>query len=216
MPANDLKPVLFLPSAAEWERWLAENWSSSDGVRLQLRRKGSSLPGMTYAEALDVALCFGWIDTQANSLSDDHYLVAFTKRRSKSMWSQINRDHIARLTAEGRMRPPGLAEVERAKADGRWDAAYRQKDAPIPEDLAEALAANPKASTFFATLSAQNRFAFLYRIGSVKRAETRAAKIATYVSMLERQETLLPQPQQRPRPRPGTAAPPHPADETPG
>jgi uncharacterized protein YdeI (YjbR/CyaY-like superfamily) len=213
MPANDLKPVLFLLSAAEWERWLAENWSRSDGVRLQLRRKGSSLPGITYAEALDVALCFGWIDTQANSLNADHYLVAFTKRRSKSTWSQINRDHIARLAAEGRLRPPGLAEVERAKADGRWDAAYRQKDAPVPEDLAEALAANPTAAAFFATLSAQNRFAFLYRIGSVKRAETRAAKIATYVEMLARQETLLP------RPQPREASPPSPApheNESPG
>jgi uncharacterized protein YdeI (YjbR/CyaY-like superfamily) len=192
MPANALKPVLFLPSASEWERWLEQNWSNSDGVRLQLRRKGSSQPGLTYAEALDVALCFGWIDTQANSLNADYYLVAFTKRRSRSMWSQINRDHIARLTAEGRMRSPGVAEVERAKADGRWDAAYRQKDAPVPEDLAEALAQNPKAAAFFATLSAQNRFALLIRIGSVKRAETRAAKIATYVGMLERQETLLP------------------------
>jgi uncharacterized protein YdeI (YjbR/CyaY-like superfamily) len=216
MPANHLKPVLFLPSAAAWESWLAENWSDSDGVRLQVRRKGSSLPGMTYAEALDVALCFGWIDTQSNSLNSDHYLVAFTKRRSRSMWSQINRDHIARLTSEGRMRRPGLEEVERAKADGRWDAAYRQKDAPVPEDLAEALAANPKASEFFASLSAQNRFAFLYRIGSVKRAETRAAKIATYVGMLERHETLIPQPQPRPQPRPGGAASKKLADETPG
>ena len=193
MPANDTKPVLLFETAAAWQDWLLENGGTSDGVRLQLLRKGSALAGISYAVALDVALCFGWIDTQSKSLNADHSLVAFPRRRSKSMWSQINRDHIARLTAEGRMHPSGLAEVERAKADGRWDAAYRQKDAQVPDDLAAALAANPTAAAFFQTLSAQNRFAILFRLGNTKRADTRAAKIAGYVGMLERGEAIHPQ-----------------------
>jgi uncharacterized protein YdeI (YjbR/CyaY-like superfamily) len=186
------KPLLHVATAAEWEAWIATN-PSSDGVRLQLRKKASTLPGITYAEALDVALCHGWIDGQAGSLDADYHVQVFTPRRQRSPWSQRNRDHVARLIDEGRMRPAGLAEVERAKADGRWDAAYRQKDAPVPDDLRAALDANPEAAAFFLRLSSQNRFAILFRIGSVKRAETRAAKIATYVSMLERGETIYPQ-----------------------
>ncbi len=186
------KPVLAVDSVPEWEDWLAAN-PDSDGVRLRLRKKASTLPGITYAEALDGALCFGWIDGQAGSLDDDYHLQVFTPRRARSIWSQRNRDHVARLIAAGRMRPSGLAEVERAKADGRWEAAYRQKDAPVPDDLQAALDANPKAEAFFAQLSSQNRFAILFRIGNVKRATTRAAKIETFVAMLERGETVHPQ-----------------------
>jgi len=158
-----------------------------------LRKTASKRPGITYAEALDSALCFGWIDGQVAALDDDYHLQVFTPRRPRSVWSQRNREHIARLTAAGRMRPPGLAEVERAKADGRWDAAYRQKDAPVPDDLQAALDASPAAAALFAKLTSQNRFAILFRISSAKRAETRAAKIATFIAMLERGETPHPQ-----------------------
>jgi uncharacterized protein YdeI (YjbR/CyaY-like superfamily) len=187
MAAVSDKPVLTVDSVEEWESWLAAN-PGSDGVRLRLRKKASTRPGITYAEALDGALCFGWIDGQAGSLDDDYHLQVFTPRRARSMWSQRNRDHVARLTAAGRMRGPGIAEVERAQADGRWEAAYRQKDAPVPADLQAALDANPAAKTFFAELSGQNRFAILFRVGNVKRAATRAAKIETFVAMLERGE----------------------------
>jgi uncharacterized protein YdeI (YjbR/CyaY-like superfamily) len=186
------KPVLAVDSVAEWESWLTAN-PESDGVRLRLRRKSSARPGITYDEALDSALCFGWIDGQSGALDADYSLRVFTPRRRRSMWSQRNRDHVARLTATGRMRPSGLAEVERAKGDGRWEAAYRQKDASVPADLQAALDASPKALAFFAELNSQNRFAILFRVGNVKRETTRAAKIASFVAMLERGETPHPQ-----------------------
>jgi uncharacterized protein YdeI (YjbR/CyaY-like superfamily) len=196
--------VLAVDSVEEWERWLAAN-AGVDGVRLRLRKTSSArsgVVGITYAEALDSALCFGWIDGQAGALDEDYSLRVFTPRRARSMWSQRNRDHVARLTEAGRMRPSGLAEVERAKADGRWDAAYRQKDAPVPDDLRLALDANPAAKARFAELTAQNRFAILFRIGNVKREATRAAKIQQFVEMLERGETIHPQ-RTKPGPNPG-------------
>jgi len=186
------KPVLEVDTVGAWEAWLSDD-PDPRGVRLRLRKTASKRPGITYAEALDSALCFGWIDGQVAALDDDYHLQVFTPRRPRSVWSQRNREHIARLTAAGRMRPPGLAEVERAKADGRWDAAYRQKDAPVPDDLQAALDASPAAAALFAKLTSQNRFAILFRISSAKRAETRAAKIATFIAMLERGETPHPQ-----------------------
>jgi uncharacterized protein YdeI (YjbR/CyaY-like superfamily) len=186
------KPVLALDSVEEWESWLAAN-ADSDGVRLRLRKKSSAQPGISYDEALDGALCFGWIDGQANSLDADYSLRVFTPRRARSMWSKRNREHVERLSKAGRMRPRGLAEVERAQADGRWDAAYRQKDAAVPDDLQRALDGHPQAAAFFARLTAQNRFAIVFRIGNVKRASTRAAKIDTFIAMLERGETPYPQ-----------------------
>lgn len=188
---ND-RELLYFATADQFESWLEKNLDH-DGVRLQLRKKNSTLPGIRYAEALDVALCWGWIDGQAGSLDENFYTVGFSPRRARSLWSQINRDHVARLTLEGRMQAPGQAEVDRAKADGRWDAAYSQKNATVPADLQLALDANPAALAVFARLSAQNRWAILFRIGNVKRAETRAAKIATFVSMLERGELPYPQ-----------------------
>ncbi len=192
MAAVSVKPVLEIVTVEQWEGWLAAN-SDHDGVRLRLRKKASQRPGITYPEALDSALCFGWIDGQAGVLDQDYHLQVFTPRRSRSPWSQRNREHVARLTAAGRMRAAGIAEVERAKSDGRWDAAYRQKDAPVPDDLRAALDASPRASAFFAHLTAQNRWAILFRISSVKRTSTRAAKIESFVAMLERGETPYPQ-----------------------
>jgi uncharacterized protein YdeI (YjbR/CyaY-like superfamily) len=192
MPGVSDKPVLVIDSVDEWERWLSDE-PDLLGVRLRLRKTASTRPGITYAEALDSALCFGWIDGQVRALDEDYHLQVFTPRRPRSVWSQRNREHIARLTVAGRMRPAGLAEVERAKADGRWDAAYRQKDAPVPADLQVALDASSEAAAAFARLTSQNRFAILFRINSVKRAKTRAAKIATFIAMLERGETPHPQ-----------------------
>jgi len=188
---NDRELLLFA-TAAEFETWLAANLTH-DGIRLQLRKKNSTKPGMLYAEALDVALCWGWIDGQKGSLDEDYFFNGFSPRRARSPWSQVNREHVERLTAEGRMRPEGQAEIDRAQADGRWDAAYRQKDAEIPADLQFALDASPAALAMFAKLSSQNRFAILFRIGSVKRAETRERKIAHFVTMLANGETIYPQ-----------------------
>lgn len=188
---ND-KPILVVDTVEEWEQFLAEH-PDSDGVRVRLRKTASTKAGITYAEALDAALCFGWIDGQRGRLDDDFHLQVFTRRRARSMWSQRNREHVERLTAEGRMREAGQREIDRAKADGRWDAAYRQSGAEVPADLQAALDARPAAAAFFATLSSQNRFAVLFRIGNVKRADTRARKIAEFVDMLERGETVHPQ-----------------------
>lgn len=193
MGANSEKVTLYFTEPSGWQAWLADNFASSEGVRLKLRRKDGRQPGIDYAEALDVALCFGWIDGQGNSLDDDFHLRVFTPRRPRSIWSQRNREHVARLTEEGRMQPPGIAAVEAAKADGRWEAAYRQANAVVPDDLQAALDASPAATAAFTTLTAQNRFAILFRVNSVKRPATRAAKIAGFVAMLERGETPYPQ-----------------------
>jgi uncharacterized protein YdeI (YjbR/CyaY-like superfamily) len=186
------KPILTVDDVAGWEAFMEAN-PDHDGVRLRLRKKASLRPGITYAEALDAALCFGWIDGQAGALDGDYHLQVFGPRRRRSVWSKRNQEYIERLTAAGRMRPLGKAQVDQARADGRWDAAYRQKDAEVPDDLQAALDANSIATLAFGQLSSQNRFAILFRIGNVKRAETRAAKIATYVAMLERGETIHPQ-----------------------
>ncbi len=186
------RPLLEFDTVAEWDEWIEQN-QTHDGIRLRLRKKGSSLPGILHEESVTTALCHGWIDGQAGSIDADYFFLSFSPRRARSPWSQINQGHVARLIAEGRMRPGGHAEIERAKADGRWDAAYRQKDAAVPADLQSALDANPDAAAMFETLSSQNRFAILFRVGNVKRPETRARKIATYVEMLDRGETLYPQ-----------------------
>jgi uncharacterized protein YdeI (YjbR/CyaY-like superfamily) len=190
------KPIHFFQTSDEFRDFL-EGDPPDGGVRLQLRKKTSSAPGISWQEAVDVALCYGWIDGQAGRFDDDYTLQAFTPRRRNSPWSQINQGHVERLIAEGRMRAGGLAEVERAKADGRWDAAYRVKDQTVPADLQAALDASPAATAKWATLTSQNRFAILFRIQNVKRAETRVRKIGEYVAMLERGETIYPQKESR-------------------
>lgn len=180
------KPILEL-SIEQWEQFLA-NDPPDTGIRLKLRKKSSSAPGITWQEALDVALCYGWIDGQTARFDDDYTLQAFTPRRKNSPWSQINREHVARLIAEGRMRPAGLAEVERAKADGRWDAAYRQKDAVPPADLQAALDANPEAAAFFFGLPAIERFRAYFRLEGIKTPAVRAARIADVVEKAARGE----------------------------
>ena len=183
MVAHNDKPILFFADPADWEAWLASA-EVPGGIRLRLRKKASTKPGFLYAEALDAALCHGWIDGQSQSEDDDYYLQAFTPRRARSPWSKINRDHVARLIKESRMRAGGQAEIDRAKADGRWDAAYQQKGSTVPADLQVALDANPAAAATFASLSSQERFAFVFRLGNVKRQETRTRKISAYVTDL--------------------------------
>ncbi|MDQ1584381.1 MAG: hypothetical protein QOF36_2435 [Microbacteriaceae bacterium] len=188
------REIMHFADAADWAAWLEEHHADSPGVRVAIAKKGSAKPGPSYAEALDAALCYGWIDGQARRLDDDYYLQLFTPRRSRSVWSQINREHIARLTEAGAMRPAGMREVERAKSDGRWDAAYApQRTIEVPDDLAAALAASPAATEVFASLSSQNRYAILFRIGNAKRQETRDRRVADFVAMLERGETIYPQ-----------------------
>jgi uncharacterized protein YdeI (YjbR/CyaY-like superfamily) len=187
------RPVLVVADAAEWERWLEQHGAESAGVRLAIPKKGTGGPGPSAAEALDAALCFGWIDSRIDRLDEVHYTVTYTPRGARSVWSRINREHIERLTAAGRMRPAGLAHVDAAKADGRWAAAYAsQSAARAPEDLAAALAARPAAREAFERLDAANRYAILWRVEQAKRAETRAARIELFTGMLERGEVLHP------------------------
>lgn len=183
MVANSEKPILLFESVQAWEDWL-EAHPDDPGVRLKMRKKRSTAPGITYDEALESALCFGWIDGQIYGLDDDYSLQVFTPRRPRSVWSQRNVGIVERLTDAGRMRPAGLLQVERAQADGRWNAAYRQKDMVVPADLQAALDASPPAAATFAALSAQARFGIVFRLDGVVRAETRARKLAEYVAML--------------------------------
>ena len=187
---NDEKPIMLFETVERWESWLSENLGHV-GVRLQIRRKASTAPGITYDEALDSALCYGWIDGQTKSLDADYFLQVFTPRRPRSVWSQRNVEIIARLTDEGRMRAFGIEQVQRAQADGRWEAAYRQRGMQIPDDLQAALDASPAAAATFAALSAQGRFGIVFRLLGLKRAETRARKIETYVDMLARGESPI-------------------------
>lgn len=170
-----------------------EHHSSSPGIWLKLEKKARGAVGLDYARALDAALCYGWIDGQKRAFDDGAWLQRFTPRRAKSKWSKINRDKATVLIEQGRMRPPGLAEVERAKADGRWDAAYDgARSASVPDDLAEALDENPAAAEFFATLDSRNRYAILYRVQDARKPETRVRRIEKYVAMLAERKKLHP------------------------
>ena len=190
MDLGDL-PVLAFGSAADWHEWLAGNGATAAGVWLKTAKKGAPEPTISYAEALEEALCFGWIDGQKGPLDKHYWLQRFTPRKAGSKWSKINTDKAATLIETGRMQPAGLHEVERARADGRWDRAYAgQATSAVPEDLRQALDANPAAAEFFETISRVNRYAILYRIHSVKRAETRARKIEQYVQMLAEHKTI--------------------------
>jgi uncharacterized protein YdeI (YjbR/CyaY-like superfamily) len=189
---QDLEIVAFA-SAEAFEAWLGENHAVSPGIWLKLRKKSPGVVTLDYARALDVALCYGWIDGQKAAFDDQWWLQRFTPRTARSKWSKVNRDKAAALIEQGRMRPAGQAEVDRAMADGRWEAAYDgSKAATVPDDLAAALAADPAAAEFFATLDRQNRYAILYRVQDAKRPETRARRIETYVAMLARGEKLHP------------------------
>ena len=184
-------PILALADADAFAAWLARAPVDSPGLWLKLAKDGSGCASLSKAEAIDAALCHGWIDGQLNPYDGDWWLIRFTPRKPRSKWSQKNRERAEQLIAAGRMTAAGQAAIDAAREDGRWDAAYASASkAEIPADLQQALDANPVAAAFFATLTGANRYAVLYRIGVVKRPETRARKIAEYVAMLERHETL--------------------------
>jgi uncharacterized protein YdeI (YjbR/CyaY-like superfamily) len=181
--------AVFFEGPDDFEAWLEEHGDASGEVWVKMAKKHTGIESLDWARAVEVALCFGWIDGQSRRIDDDWYLQRFTPRRPKSTWSKINREKVQALTAAGRMRPAGLAEVERAKADGRWDAAYdSMTTASVPEDLERALEA-AGLSEAFARLDSRNRYAVLHRIQTARKPETRARRIAQYVGMLEAGET---------------------------
>jgi uncharacterized protein YdeI (YjbR/CyaY-like superfamily) len=183
---------LQVPDAAAWARWLHRHHASSDGVWLQIAKKGAPQSTVSYAEALEVALCYGWIDGQKKG-GDPYWLQRFTPRRARSIWSKVNCEKAEALIAQGRMQPAGLKEVERAKADGRWADAYDSPSrASVSPELQAAFDANPKAAAFFATLDSANRYAVLWRVQTARRPETRAKRIEQLVAMLARHEKLHP------------------------
>ncbi len=190
MTSRDL-PVLAFRSAADFEAWLESEHATSAGIWLKVGKQTAPEQSVSYAEALEVALCFGWIDGQKRGFDADYWLQRFTPRTPGSKWSKINTEKADALLAAGRMRPAGQLQAENAKADGRWDAAYAgQRTSTAPDDLRAALDANPAAAEFFTTISSVNRYAIIYRVGSVKRPETRARKIAQYVQMLAEHKTI--------------------------
>lgn len=210
--AKDSLPILSFKTTIEWEAWLEAQPADSPGLWLRIYKKDSGKPTVTYAEALDGALCFGWIDGQKDKYDEAAWLQKFTPRRPRSIWSQINVKKVEGLIAAGRMRAAGLTVIEKAKADGRWEKAYApQSQATVPDDLQAALDKSKTASAFFATLKGANRYAILFRIRDAKRPETRARLIATFVDMLKRKETLYPLPAARAakapaKPKPTTRA----------
>jgi uncharacterized protein YdeI (YjbR/CyaY-like superfamily) len=188
---KDGRPILSFASPEAWGDWLEREHAASDGVWIKFAKKGSGVASVSYAEAVEVGLCYGWIDSQALSLDERFYLQKFTPRRARSKWSRVNRDKVEELTRQGRMKPAGLAQVELAKGDGRWESAYASPaNAEVPEDLQKALDASPKAAEFFATLNKSNRFAILYQLQDAKKPETRTRRLEKFMAMLERGEKL--------------------------
>jgi uncharacterized protein YdeI (YjbR/CyaY-like superfamily) len=196
---SDELEQLLVPDAAAWREWLTENHARPSGVWLVLAKKGTTSPTrLDYDGALEQALCFGWIDGQVKRRDEATFQQRFTQRRPRSSWSRNNVENIGRLTDQGLVHPAGLAAVEAAKADGRWEAAYAGPGSiEVPADLTEALAASPDAAAMFEVLTSQNRYAILFRLTGIKRADTRARRIEQYVGMLERGETIYPQRAQR-------------------
>ena len=192
---------LVVADAAALRAWLLQHHETSPGVWLALAKKGGSVTMLTWQQAVDEALCIGWIDGQARKRDDETSSIRFTPRRARSTWSQRNVENVARLEAQDRMLPAGRAAVDAARADGRWQAAYPpQSESTLPDDLVAAIAANPSAQAMLDVLTKANRFALTYRLGAVKRADTRARKISEFVAMLARHETIHPQKARPPGP----------------
>jgi uncharacterized protein YdeI (YjbR/CyaY-like superfamily) len=186
-------PILPFASKKKWAAWLAKQYDKSAGVWLKLAKKGSGIPSVTYDEAVEIALCYGWIDGQGRKFDDKYWLQKFTPRGPRSIWSKINKEKAEKLIASGEMKPAGLKAIELAKKDGRWDKAYEgQRTMSIPDDLQAELDKSPKAKVFFATLNSTNRYAILFRIHNAKKVETRSRRIRQFVEMLERGEKLYP------------------------
>lgn len=190
-PAAPELPVLHFEDQAAFAEWLDRHHPDAPGAWLRHAKKDGGLRSVSYAEALDVALCYGWIDSQKKSWDEASWIQKWSPRGPRSIWSRVNRDKVEALLAAGRMKPAGLAAVEAARADGRWDAAYEsQSRATVPEDLQAALDASPRAAAFFATLNGANRYAILFRVQTAKKPETRAKRIAGFIEMLERGDTV--------------------------
>lgn len=186
-------PLEFFETPAAFERWLKKNHAKASCIWVKSAKRKSGIRSVTWDEGVDVALCYGWIDGQGKSLDETYTLQRYTPRGKRSKWSKLNRERVARLIEEGRMQTAGLAEVERAKTDGRWDAAYDPPStATVPDDLAKALAKSAKARKFFETLNSTNRYAILHRIHDAKKPETRAHRIERFVEMLKKGEKLYP------------------------
>jgi uncharacterized protein YdeI (YjbR/CyaY-like superfamily) len=193
MKSSEELPIIGFATQQDWETWLAEHCTDPTGIWLKIAKKGAGVLSISYAEALEGALCYGWIDGQKAAFDEQYWLQKFTPRRAKSIWSQINCDKATALIEAGRIQPTGLRQVELAKADGRWDAAYAgQSKATVPDDLQQALDKNPQARDFFLTLNSVNRYAILFRVQTAKKAETRAARIQKFVDMLTKGEMLHP------------------------
>ena len=193
MKNSDNVPNMSFETQQDWEAWLKEHHIDTKGIWLKIAKKEARTPSVSYAEALDSALCYGWIDGRKVALDDKYWLQKFTQRTAKSIWSKVNCDKAEALIAEGRMQPAGLRQVELAKSDGRWERAYEsQSKITIPDDFQNALDNNPKAKDFFNSLDSANRYAFLFRIQAVKKPETRFAKIQKYIEMLDQQQKLYP------------------------
>jgi uncharacterized protein YdeI (YjbR/CyaY-like superfamily) len=192
MKSVDL-PVVPFENQKKWADWLAKQHDKSTGVWLKLAKKDSGIPSITYEQALDVALCYGWIDGQKKGFDDQYWLQKFTPRGSRSIWSKINTEKAERLIASGEMKTAGLKAIELAKQDGRWEVAYAsQKNISVPQDFQAALDKSKKAKAFFATLKSAERYSFLFRIHHAKKPETRAKRIQQFVKMLERNEKIHP------------------------
>ena len=186
-------PIIPFASRDAWELWLEEHHTASDGLWLKIAKKGSGLESVTYEQAVEAALCYGWIDGQVRTFDEYYYLQRFTPRRPRSKWSKINRQKVMELIEQGAMKPAGLREVERARSDGRWDAAYDSPStATVPEDLLRELEKNEKAWEFFSELDGRNRYAILYQIQDARRPETRARRIEKYVAMLGEGKKIYP------------------------
>ena len=183
------QPVLWFETQNDWDNWLAENHPKSNGVWLKIAKKGKGVTSVNYAEALDVAICYGWIDGQKQKFDDQFFLQKFTPRRPRSLWSKINREKVENLIAAGKMKPAGMAEIDAAKADGRWDAAYDSSgNMTVPEELQAALDANPTANAFFETLNKTNRYSFCFRVQTARNPEIRKTRIEKLIAMLENGE----------------------------
>ena len=190
--SNDL-PIIPFETPQDWGVWLSEHHATTKGIWLKLAKKDTGIPSLSYAEALDVALCYGWIDGQKASFDDQYWLQKFTPRSPKSIWSKVNCNKVAALLAEGRMQPAGVRQVELAKADGRWDAAYEsQSKITVPDDFQRELDNNQKAKEFFDTLDSSNRYAILFRVHTAKKPETRLARIQKFIEMLAKNERIHP------------------------
>jgi uncharacterized protein YdeI (YjbR/CyaY-like superfamily) len=193
MKKAETLPIISFETQQGWERWLTEHHTDTDGLWLKIAKKEAGISSVNYAEALESAICYGWIDGQKASFDDKYWLQKFTPRRAKSIWSKVNCTKALALIAEGRMQPAGIRQVELAQADGRWESAYEsQSKITIPDDFQKELDNNPKAQEFFTTLNSVNRYAILFRIQTAKKPETRSARISTFIEMLSNNQKLHP------------------------